>query len=287
MKKAIFENIELEISSDILRSNLRVDLAVAWFTNQRLFDIICKKLMENTEVSVLTINDPINFKEGGLDWQNFIELGGKLYISNIERLMHHKFCIIDNNILYNGSYNWTYSAEFSNIENIIRFESEPEIISSFQNEFDSLLKDKDGVKDLNVYSLLEFEEWYKHNEREVFKELKYELKENLKIRDEYVEKIKSLLERFNIQFEEKLDTDQKNKTGDVQNGKTGFCKKCSKVKEYFDKPLCLKCYRACPRCGKPKYEKHDLCYSCYKSCPKCWNPKYEGHDLCYDCYKKR
>ena len=33
--------------------------------------------------------------------------------------MHNKFCIFDGSILITGSYNWTYSAESRNAENII------------------------------------------------------------------------------------------------------------------------------------------------------------------------
>lgn len=32
--------------------------------------------------------------------------------------MHDKFCIIDNQIVIHGSYNWTNKAEFKNEENI-------------------------------------------------------------------------------------------------------------------------------------------------------------------------
>lgn len=33
-------------------------------------------------------------------------------------LMHHKFCLIDNNILINGSCNYSYNASNNNVENI-------------------------------------------------------------------------------------------------------------------------------------------------------------------------
>lgn len=54
-------------------------------------------------------------------------------------MMHHKFCIIDDEILINGSYNWTYYAETINEENILIIK-EKTIISSFVAEFERLLK---------------------------------------------------------------------------------------------------------------------------------------------------
>ena len=50
--------------------------------------------------------------------------------------MHHKFCIIDDSILINGSYNWTNRAK-NNLENILIFKnSNTAIIEEFKYNFD-------------------------------------------------------------------------------------------------------------------------------------------------------
>ncbi|XP_015173409.1 PREDICTED: mitochondrial cardiolipin hydrolase [Polistes dominula] len=54
-------------------------------------------------------------------------------------LMHHKFVIIDNNILITGSANWTMQALFGNAENII-VTNHPILVEKFVNEFDNLWK---------------------------------------------------------------------------------------------------------------------------------------------------
>ena len=36
-----------------------------------------------------------------------------------EGLMHHKFALIDNQILLNGSFNWTERAVWENCENLV------------------------------------------------------------------------------------------------------------------------------------------------------------------------
>lgn len=53
-------------------------------------------------------------------------------------IMHHKFAIIDNKILINGSYNWTHSAEELNAENILIVKEAPEILYQFIDEFKKL-----------------------------------------------------------------------------------------------------------------------------------------------------
>lgn len=48
--------------------------------------------------------------------------------------MHSKFAIIDNCILLTGSYNWTFSANNKNDENLIVID-ESELIEIYQNQF--------------------------------------------------------------------------------------------------------------------------------------------------------
>lgn len=51
--------------------------------------------------------------------------------------MHHKFIIIDNNILITGSTNWTMAAFFGNFENLM-VTSESRLVKPFINEFEEI-----------------------------------------------------------------------------------------------------------------------------------------------------
>jgi phosphatidylserine/phosphatidylglycerophosphate/cardiolipin synthase-like enzyme len=42
--------------------------------------------------------------------------------------MHNKFCVINNKILINGFYNWTYYAEDRNRENVLIIDGEEETV---------------------------------------------------------------------------------------------------------------------------------------------------------------
>ena len=77
-------------------------------------------LDRGVSVSIILIDDIINRNEYGLDFSLFIRKGGNLrFADSWKSLMHDKFCVFDSTLIVTGSYNWTYSAEKRNSENII------------------------------------------------------------------------------------------------------------------------------------------------------------------------
>lgn len=152
-EKALFNEILISLLTDLCKAKKEIKIAVAWFTNHELYDALLKKLKDGIKVTLIIINDPINNHEGGLDWQGFINCGGVLHFSYYPHIMHHKFCIIDNKILYNGSYNWTYYAERINRENIIRFYNTKLLIEDFLSEFNELTQKHKRYKRVKRHSL--------------------------------------------------------------------------------------------------------------------------------------
>jgi len=53
-------------------------------------------------------------------------------------LMHHKFVVIDGEIVVTGSYNWTARAENVNYENLLIFVGAPELAQAYEREFQRL-----------------------------------------------------------------------------------------------------------------------------------------------------
>jgi hypothetical protein len=151
MVKTYFKGIRKILNENIANSQIEILVAVAWFTNHELFNALCDRLRNGVKVSLCIVNDEINNREEGLNFQTFIQLGGRLYFSKENELMHHKFCIIDNSTLFNGSYNWTYYAENRNRENIILFKEIPELITDFRREFELTISECDLVNDYYNY----------------------------------------------------------------------------------------------------------------------------------------
>ncbi len=63
-----------------------------------------------------------------------------------DKPIHHKFCLIDEDVLINGSYNWTYFSEKRNYENIVVTKGNKHIISQFSEFFLKLCSTLDIVQ---------------------------------------------------------------------------------------------------------------------------------------------
>ena len=138
MIQAHFSQIGETISHYIENSKTDICLAVAWFTHQNLFNAVIKALERNVRVSIILVDDIINRGPNGLDFSTYIEKGGTIRFADTRKvLMHNKFCLFDGALLITGSYNWTYSAEMNNAENILITDDES-TCCAFQKQFDQL-----------------------------------------------------------------------------------------------------------------------------------------------------
>ena len=137
--QAFFENIQQIISSELLKSRKSIYVAVAWFTDVRLLQILEDKAKEGVKIKILFVADDIN-NQCDVDFSNLESLGGKIFpLSTNELLMHNKFCIIDNETVITGSYNWTNKAANSNLENIMLITGNFEVCEQYQNNFNKIL----------------------------------------------------------------------------------------------------------------------------------------------------
>ena len=140
MVQVHFQNIRISIIKEIEKANTSLKVAVYWFTNHELFDLLYHKQLNGIQCELIIHNDYINNREAGLPFQKFIDAGGQFYFSDEENPMHNKFCIIDNRVLINGSYNWTYYAESKNRENILIIKDETDVTKAFETEFSQLIE---------------------------------------------------------------------------------------------------------------------------------------------------
>ncbi|MCC7400179.1 MAG: DUF1669 domain-containing protein [Chitinophagaceae bacterium] len=192
--QSYFKHISKQISDNISTANDSLKIAVAWFTNDSLFDNLLELLQRQVKIDLIVVNDSINNRATGLDFNRFIELGGHFYFANSASLMHHKLAIIDGKKLISGSYNWTYKAEYRNSENII-ITNDNLLVENFLKEFKQLKET--ATKQVDKVTLTPGQET-EINVREyiksdlVFKSLTYQRKGELKKSKEILEKAKKI-----------------------------------------------------------------------------------------------
>jgi hypothetical protein len=133
--KSYFEYIQATILQELDETKTGVIVAVSWLTDAVLYHKIYSLARKGKKVELLLNYDKINLS-CGLDFEKIQEAGGKIYweYESEKKLMHNKFCLIDNNTIITGSYNWTNRAKTNN-ENILVIKDDYENFSNFKNEF--------------------------------------------------------------------------------------------------------------------------------------------------------
>lgn len=206
----ILRHLQNELS--IAESSIKV--AVSWFTNYALFKQIKEFAQKGLDIHLIINNDSVNNGGYCLDFNELIEAGVHLSLVEYPHLIHHKFCIIDNKVVINGSYNWTRFSG-NNYENIMIFRNNNYVTSSFNEEFEKMLQ-KAEHKDVN--SMPESVPQRPEYDRNAFKqyvteELDAEARETSEQRD----KITALQKAANLnpEYFEKLNPKAKETLGEA------------------------------------------------------------------------
>ena len=146
--QAFFDDIQEQIIYEINKAKKSILIAVAWFTDREIFNLLCTKASEKIKVELLLTNDRIN-TNSGLDYEQLRSLGGFVTLIGNRKsgksIMHNKFCVIDAKTIITGSYNWSYQAQ-QNQENITVIYDDHTLAEQFIDEFEAI-KTRDGKKE--------------------------------------------------------------------------------------------------------------------------------------------
>lgn len=138
--KAYFNDIENIIINELMLARKSIKIAVAWFTDAEFISTLVRKVRGGVEVEILLHHDEINhLGDYSIDFAEFIKYGGRLvWCKGKHSTMHEKFCIVDDEVLIEGTFNWTYYAEVRNDEHIIVFKECPELVLQFIERYKGL-----------------------------------------------------------------------------------------------------------------------------------------------------
>lgn len=134
--EAHFNEIQNRLLSALDKARVSIIVAMSWFTNETLLAKLVQKQNEKVDVKVAIYDDGIN-RNHGVDLTQL----KTSYKIKAERggIMHNKFCVIDNQVVITGSYNWTNNAETHNEENIT-IQYDPKSATEYSVMFNNLIK---------------------------------------------------------------------------------------------------------------------------------------------------
>ncbi len=132
--KAYFDDIAEHIEKELMQAKESICICVAWIDWKKFTPIFNKLSQKGVKIEVIYNKDHINYK-------NFIKPSCDVKVFAIKsrksKLMHNKFCIIDNKTIITGSYNWSKQAELHH-ENISIIKNHYDVVATYLNEFYNL-----------------------------------------------------------------------------------------------------------------------------------------------------
>jgi hypothetical protein len=151
---AYFTNIRSHIQTELKTAKDSIFVAVAWFTDAKLFEILCQKATSGLDIQLIVMDDDIT-RNCSIDYSKLEVCGGKVFLINNEitgTLMHNKFCVIDKTNTITGSYNWSIRAQ-SNHENITITKDSEELAEMFLSEFRRIKIQYHGQDPLKIFDV--------------------------------------------------------------------------------------------------------------------------------------
>ena len=135
-------NIKKHLMAGIKNARESIDIAIYVFTDRDIAELLNKKAKEGVKIRVLfgeTSDEYSSSVDEYLTTAIYKKRDG-IHRFESDGIMHDKFAIVDNRILITGSYNWTYSANAKNNENLIIIKNNDSVIKRYEKEFSRLWK---------------------------------------------------------------------------------------------------------------------------------------------------
>jgi phosphatidylserine/phosphatidylglycerophosphate/cardiolipin synthase-like enzyme len=136
---SLSDNPQKEIIKNINQAEAFINIAMYIFTDRKIALPLAKAQERGVKVRLYLDKDQVDYKYSQSRF--LVQKGIRTRISSNNYIMHNKFAIIDNRTLLTGSYNWTFSADNRNDENLMVID-DPEVIEIFQNQFVCLWTNK-------------------------------------------------------------------------------------------------------------------------------------------------
>ena len=119
----------------INNAKTHLDICVFTISDDRISRALLRAKHFGVELKIITDNDKL--LDTGSDIKSLSNEGIPVKVDNTPNHMHHKFMIVDREIILTGSYNWTRSAAMYNQENVLST-NDKFLVNKFSEEFNKL-----------------------------------------------------------------------------------------------------------------------------------------------------
>lgn len=136
-----FENHKSIIEAHLSKAKHEALIAVAWINFKEYFEIFDELLDNNVSLKIICSDNPQN-RAHQTEIQSLKMKGAEIRLLQMpytKNHMHHKFAILDNSTIINGSFNWSPNATKS-FENLVVIKNCPNEVAKFYEEFNKILK---------------------------------------------------------------------------------------------------------------------------------------------------
>lgn len=126
-----------ELFKGLQQAKYSISVCMLTIASRELGDVLISAHQDGVIVRVVTNDEQMMFS--GTQVNRLRQAGIQVRIDSTAFLMHHKFVVIDGELLMSGSLNWTTQALCGNRENVI-ITNEPKLVQPFINQFEILWK---------------------------------------------------------------------------------------------------------------------------------------------------
>lgn len=128
-----FENYESITINELKKAKYTIWIAMAWFTNKKIYDVLLDKKSEGVNVQII-IDDNENNRKPKFLLEKYFETYRIRVESLYKNFMHDKFCVIDFKTVVHGTFNWTEAGNY-NKETVAVIPNDYVTAKKFTDEF--------------------------------------------------------------------------------------------------------------------------------------------------------
>ena len=133
-----------ELFKGLQQAKYSISVCMLTIASRELGDILISAHQDGVIVRVVTNDEQLMFS--GTQVNRLRRAGIQVRVDTTAFLMHHKFVVVDGELLMSGSLNWTTQALCGNQENVI-ITSEPKLVQPFTNQFEILWRQYNPQED--------------------------------------------------------------------------------------------------------------------------------------------